>query len=146
MSASAVSMAKTAPAAQFDFTSGLSQYFNGFGAHELETNVWGMIGADANSDGGVYAEDYTQYRSNQGNEGYEPADYNLDGGVYAEDYTMYRKNQGEETNVTMPVSITPPPPPTAPTRIFQGNKDKIQNENKIFQKTAKRKTTKNKEN
>ena len=65
----------------------------------LSGGGFGMIAADGNSDGGIYAEDYILYRISQGNEGYLSEDYNLDGGVYAEDYILYRLNQGFETNV-----------------------------------------------
>ena len=66
---------------------------------------------DGNGDGGVFAEDYLLYRTNQGGVGYEATDFNLDGGVFAEDYLLYRINQGEVATVpnvtTSPESSIP---------------------------------------
>ena len=91
---------ETKAVTEYDFTTGSDKYYGGAsGAKDLGDGNWGMAAGDANGDGGVYAEDYTAYRTNQGNEGYEAADFNLDGGVYAEDYTIYRLNQGDETQV-----------------------------------------------
>jgi len=76
-----------------------SQFYGTGGVKLLEEGVWGLFAGDGNSDGGIYAEDYTRFRANQGEEGYLSSDYSLDGGVYAEDYTQFRKNQGKETSV-----------------------------------------------
>jgi hypothetical protein len=90
--------------AVYDFTTGSDKIYGGsMGVVLLETigvdEVWGMIAGDGNSDGGIYAEDYTLYKTTQGDEGYIQSDYNLDGGAYAEDYTIYKLNQGKETLV-----------------------------------------------
>lgn len=97
---SSVNATSTTNVATYDFTTGADKFYGGTsGAKELESGVWGMIAGDANGDGGIYAEDYTAYQTNQGNEDYNVADFNLDGGVYAEDYTLYQLNQGKETSV-----------------------------------------------
>ena len=83
----------------YNFTNPLENIYGEGGAKELELNIWGCIAGDGNMDGGIYAEDYTIYRTNQGNEGYLIADYNMDGGVYAEDYTLRKVNQGLESTV-----------------------------------------------
>jgi len=83
----------------YDFTTASDKYYGYDGAKELESGVWGMIAGDGNGDGGVYAEDYTLYKANQGYEGYHAADYNMDSGVYSDDYTIKKRNQGSETNV-----------------------------------------------
>ncbi|MBK7980657.1 MAG: hypothetical protein IPK06_11825 [Ignavibacteriae bacterium] len=84
----------------YDFTTGSDKYYGGAAAAvEVEPGVWAMIAGDANGDGGIYAQDYSNYKTNQGNEGYYNADFNMDGGVYAQDYTLYKANQGKETLV-----------------------------------------------
>jgi hypothetical protein len=83
----------------YNFTSGSGQFYGTGGVKEVEAGVWGMWAGDGNMDGGIYAEDYTLYRTTQGHEGLEAADFNMDGGVYAEDYTIYRTHQGKETTV-----------------------------------------------
>jgi predicted phosphodiesterase len=97
MSANAVSL--TASSSLYDFTTAQTQAYGTNPMQDLGSGKFGMFGGDGNGDGGVYAEDYTLYRTRQGNEGYDAADYNLDGGVYAEDYTLRRINQGKETGV-----------------------------------------------
>lgn len=90
----------TSTVATYDFTVAGAAYTTGPDPMvEVETGVWAMIAGDANGDGGVYAEDYTAYQTNQGNENYNAADFNMDGGVYAEDYTIYQLNQGKESQV-----------------------------------------------
>ncbi len=97
---SKISKTSSAKVASYDFTTNASKFYGGTnGAKEIEAGVWGMIAGDANGDGGIYAEDYTAYQTNQGSEGYQIADFNMDGGVYAEDYTIYQLNQGKETSV-----------------------------------------------
>ncbi|MBK7104526.1 MAG: hypothetical protein IPH62_04520 [Ignavibacteriae bacterium] len=66
---------------------------------EVEPGVWAMIAGDANSDGGVYLEDFASYQLNQGVQGYLNADFNMDGGVYLEDFAIYQLNQGKQTLV-----------------------------------------------
>jgi predicted phosphodiesterase len=97
MSAGAVSLSSSSTL--YDFTTAQTQAYGTNPMKDLGSGKFGMIGGDGNGDGGVYAEDYTLYRTHQGNLGYQAADYNLDGGVYAEDYTMYRVNQGKATQV-----------------------------------------------
>ena len=116
MSASAVTMAETAPATLYNFTTDITQYFGTNGAHEIESGVWGMISGDANGDGGIFGEDFIQYRLNQGVEGYSLADFNMDGGVFGEDFILYRLNQGEEAGVTSPSTIIPQPTNTSPKK------------------------------
>lgn len=101
MNASLMPLNKASDEAPYDFTTDIDQFYGSIGAHELETDVWGMAAADGNSDGGVYLEDYILYQINQGAEGYEVADYNLDGGVYLEDYILYQLNQGEESGTIL---------------------------------------------
>jgi len=97
---SSVNSTNGVTATTYDFTTGSNKYYGGTnGATEVQTGVWGMIAGDANGDGGVFAEDYTAYQTNQGNEGYLISDFNMDGGVFAEDYTLYQVNQGKETQV-----------------------------------------------
>lgn len=98
MSANAISL-NGVNSTLYNFTSGEEQFYGFDGSIEIKPNVWGMIAGDTNNDGGVYAEDYTQYRISQGAEGYEISDFNLDGGVYAEDYTIYKINQGLESGI-----------------------------------------------
>jgi hypothetical protein len=81
----------------YNFSVADSQYYGIHGAKFIKSVVWGLYTGDANSDGGVYTEDYTQYRLNQGKEGYYSPDFNVDGGIYAEDYSFFRRNQGKET-------------------------------------------------
>jgi hypothetical protein len=83
----------------YDFTTGSNKYYGINGYKTFISGKTGFYAGDSNSDGGVYSEDYTQYRTTQGQEGYRPADFNLDGGVYAEDYTIYKRNQGCESTV-----------------------------------------------
>jgi LmbE family N-acetylglucosaminyl deacetylase len=96
MSASAVAL--SASSGLYDFSTGLLRYYGG-DAKDLGGGKFGLYAGDGNGDGGVYAEDYTLYRTHQANEGYDAADYNMDSGVYAEDYTLRRINQGKETQV-----------------------------------------------
>jgi C1A family cysteine protease len=102
MSAAAVALSFSS--SLYDFTTSQNAaYSSDYGLYppmkDLGNGKFGMYAGDGNGDGGVYAEDYTLYRTHQGNEGYDAADYNLDGGVYAEDYTLRRINQGKETQV-----------------------------------------------
>jgi hypothetical protein len=83
----------------YDFTDSSDKYYGTNGAKEIQSGVWGMIAGDGHSDGFIDAQDYTLYKNNQANEGYEAADYNLDGGVFAEDYTIYKNNQSRESAV-----------------------------------------------
>jgi len=95
-----ISQANNTNVTSYNFTDSANKYYGGAnGATEIEAGVWGMIAGDANGDGGVYSEDYSAYKNNQGAEGYESADYNMDGGVYSEDYAIYKLNQGKETQV-----------------------------------------------
>ncbi len=97
MSANSVSLSNNI--LNYDFTTSDTSYYGTNGAKEIESGVWGTIAGDGNTDGGIYAEDYTLYRISQGNEGYIQEDYNLDGGAYSEDYTIYKLNQGMEASI-----------------------------------------------
>ncbi len=97
MSSQAISLGSTA--SLYDFTTSENRFYGSNGAASLEPTVWGLIAGDANSDGGIFGEDYTEYQLRQGVEGYQAADFNLDGGVFGEDYTIYQINQGKESGV-----------------------------------------------
>ena len=84
----------------YDFTADENKFYGGSaGVKELAPGVWGMIAGYAVQDGGIYAEDYQEYKIDQGKERYIITDFNMDGGVYGEDYTIYQINQGSETEV-----------------------------------------------
>ncbi len=83
----------------YDFSASLSQAFGINPMIELTGGIYGSAAGDGNASGGIYLEDYSLYKTNQGMEGYNPVDYNLSGGVYLEDYAIYRKNQGAESTV-----------------------------------------------
>lgn len=86
----------------YDFTTSASQYFGiEEGCSKLENMVWGMIAADANSDGTVNEHDLENYWiSEAGKQGYLPADFNLDAEVnnIDKDEFWYR-NQEKTTQI-----------------------------------------------
>jgi hypothetical protein len=78
----------------YDFSSGPSKYYKGASGTKLidsNLNRWGMISGDANNDGNVYINDYTDFWvPNFGKvNGYYPSDFNLDGNIYINDNTDY---------------------------------------------------------
>jgi hypothetical protein len=63
----------------YDFTTALTQAFNaGAGYKELGNTIYGMVGGDATADGVINNNDYTNWETNAGTEGYSNADFNLD--------------------------------------------------------------------
>lgn len=78
----------------FDFTTDPGKYFGGTNGCILvdqSLNRWGMTGADANCDGSVYINDFTDYWVPGFGvvQGYHPADFNMDGNVYINDNTDF---------------------------------------------------------
>jgi len=63
----------------YDFSTALTQVYNGgAGYKEIATNVFGMVGGDANADGSIGDPDKALWSNNAGTKGYKPADYDMD--------------------------------------------------------------------
>ncbi|MBN1339155.1 MAG: right-handed parallel beta-helix repeat-containing protein, partial [Bacteroidales bacterium] len=80
---SAVPLTETGGVYSYDFTTGAGQAFGGLNAHkELSPGLWGMAGADGNSDGQINNGDKIDVWSPQaGTGGYKQGDFNLDAQV-----------------------------------------------------------------
>jgi hypothetical protein len=146
---SAVSQSLNSSSTLYDFTTGSDKFYGAGGAHEIEPGVWGMIGGDGNSDGGVFAEDYLLYRTNQGAVGYEAADFNLDGGVFAEDYLLYRINQGEVSTVPNPSAFPGrgvPPNALSPDKVrkldIRSSEDQFERDKSVWNSKGKSRSRK----
>jgi hypothetical protein len=79
---------------QYEFNSGIGQYYGTAGAKQIETGVWGMWGGDVNQDKVVTTTDYTQWYNSArlGESGYRVTDINMDAVVTTNDYTMWYNN------------------------------------------------------
>jgi PKD repeat protein len=83
---SALPVAFTNTVVSYDFTTGSDKYFGGTNACvELEPDVWGLIGGDADGDGRITPVDRIIVERQKGMTGYLQGDLNLDGTVDGED-------------------------------------------------------------
>ncbi|MBN1341010.1 MAG: hypothetical protein JXA03_16900, partial [Bacteroidales bacterium] len=91
---SAFPVTETGGVYTYDFSSGGNQVFGGSNAHkELAPGVWGMTGADGNSDGQINNGDKNDIWAMQaGTGGYKAGDFNLDAQV----------NNGDKNDVWVP--------------------------------------------
>ena len=78
----------------YDFSTGSDKVWNGVAGYkriEVVPVKWGMVAGDANCDGNIWGNDYTNYWIPtffyEGQ--YLPADFNLDKNVWGNDYTNY---------------------------------------------------------
>jgi len=63
----------------YNFSTAIAQVYNGgLGYKEIATNVYGMVGGDANADGDINAADKTLWSNDAGTKGYKATDYNMD--------------------------------------------------------------------
>jgi PKD repeat protein len=83
---SALPVAFTNTVVSYDFTTGPDKYFGGTNACvELEPDVWGLIGGDADGDGRITPVDREIVERQRGKTGYLQGDLNLDGKVDGDD-------------------------------------------------------------
>jgi hypothetical protein len=76
---SANGITETGGVYNYDFSTAVTQVYNGgAGYKEIATNVFGMAGGDANSDGKVDIADKTLWTNNSGTKGYKGTDFNMD--------------------------------------------------------------------
>ena len=63
----------------YNFSTAITQVYNGgAGYKEIATNVYGMVGGDANADGDINNADKTLWTSDAGTKGYKATDHNMD--------------------------------------------------------------------
>ena len=63
----------------YNFSTALTQVYNGgAGYKEIATNVYGMLGGDANADGDINTTDKNLWAGDAGTKGYKATDHNLD--------------------------------------------------------------------
>ena len=62
-----------------DFSTAITQVYNGgLGYKEIATNVYGMVGGDADANGDINVADKTLWTNNAGTKGYKATDHNMD--------------------------------------------------------------------
>ena len=83
--------------AQYDFTSGLSQYYGGDAASL--SGLFGLYSGDANKSFIVSAADYTEVQNNLLQANYNYADLNLNGTVTSADFGFITINLAKSSNV-----------------------------------------------
>ncbi|MCD4735730.1 MAG: right-handed parallel beta-helix repeat-containing protein, partial [Bacteroidales bacterium] len=91
---SANSLTQVGGVFQYNFTTGEGQVFGGLNGHkEIAPGIWGMVGADGNSDKQINNADKIDVWSIQsGSAGYFNGDYNMDGNV----------NKADKIDIWMP--------------------------------------------
>lgn len=83
---SADPISQTAGIHSYDFSTAITQVYNGYdGYKEVGTNVYGMVGGDADANGNIDIGDKTLWSNNAGDKGYKSADYNMDTQVNNQD-------------------------------------------------------------
>ncbi|MCD4694622.1 MAG: hypothetical protein K8S16_00165 [Bacteroidales bacterium] len=63
----------------YNFSTAITQVYNGgLGYKEIATNVYGMVGGDADANGDINTADKTLWTNNAGTKGYKATDHNMD--------------------------------------------------------------------
>ncbi|RLD54651.1 MAG: hypothetical protein DRJ05_14235, partial [Bacteroidetes bacterium] len=64
---------------EYDFSTAITQVYNGgAGYKEIATNVYGMVGGDADANGEIETADKTLWTNDVGTKGYKATDHNMD--------------------------------------------------------------------
>ncbi len=76
---SANGVTETGGVYDYDYSTAITQVYNGgAGYKEITTNVYGMVGGDANADGKIDIADKTVWANNSGTKGYKGTDFDMD--------------------------------------------------------------------
>jgi hypothetical protein len=93
----------------FNFTDAITKAYGSSGGYkQIKDGVYGMVCADANSDGSITILDFTKWATNFGlTSAYIPSDINQDGGVTVPDFTKWATNFGIGNIVPLKSLILP---------------------------------------
>jgi FtsP/CotA-like multicopper oxidase with cupredoxin domain len=92
---SATSPTLTTGVYNYDFTTSVTQAYNGTaGYKQIAPGVFGMVAGDADGDGDITTLDFTKWATDFGQSVYIPSDIDLDGSVSVLDFSSWATNFG----------------------------------------------------